>query len=331
MTSTNCPICHSDHSHLSHVGFDDRHGYPDLFEIHVCNTCSHHMTTPRLQEADLGALYSQYYQRKNIDPQQLLKEARDIETTKNYLKRWWNGTDNQGQYFVKPGENILDIGCGSGLSLLEANALGANAFGIDVDPNTQLIADALGLNVHIGTLRDNPFPEIQFDLIVLNQVLEHIPEPQHTLMLLKKRLKSGGRLIICVPNRQSIWQYLFKKRWIHWHIPYHIHHFDAVGLQTFVENCGYQVTKKRTITPNIWTILQIRSLLYKPIQGQANALWGTSPHTSPHQEKKRVLTLRSLLISFARTVFFYGLSILNRLLDICKKGDSLLIELKMKE
>jgi hypothetical protein len=35
--------------------------------------------------------------------------------------------------------------------------------------------------VHIGSIDDDPFPGVRFDRIVLNQVIEHIPEPQRLL------------------------------------------------------------------------------------------------------------------------------------------------------
>ena len=63
---------------------------------------------------------------------------------------------------VRPGEVMLDVGCGSGVSLLEAKALGATAFGVEADPNVKPIAEVLGLSIHFGNLQDIPFPEKEY-------------------------------------------------------------------------------------------------------------------------------------------------------------------------
>ncbi len=74
-------------------------------------------------------------------------------------KRYLEGTDNQGHYLVRPGQRVLDIGCGSCVSLLEVRSLGGEPWGIETDPNVRAIADHFGLSVHIGSIHDNPFPE----------------------------------------------------------------------------------------------------------------------------------------------------------------------------
>jgi 2-polyprenyl-3-methyl-5-hydroxy-6-metoxy-1,4-benzoquinol methylase len=119
---------------------------------------------------------------KNITSEQVIASAAKIRRAFSRLQRWLMGVDYQGQYSARPGEKMLDIGCGSGLSLLEVQALGVDAWGIEADPNAQRFAGQLGLRIHQGNLRDNPFSGTSFDLIVLNQVIEHIPEPAKALM-----------------------------------------------------------------------------------------------------------------------------------------------------
>ena len=132
------------------------------------------------------------------------------------------GGDNQGQLDVKSGEKMLDIGCGSGLSLLIARSKGAEVYGVEADPNVQPLAKELGLSIHQGSIHDHPFPGMSFDLVVLNQVIEHIPEPGLALQVIAGRLAPGGRIILVFPNRCSFYRKIFGPRWINWHIPYHL-------------------------------------------------------------------------------------------------------------
>ena len=62
------------------------------------------------------------------------------------------GTDNQGQFYAKKDDLFLDIGCGSGASLIQAEKLGANAFGLEADPNVEKISKELNLNIFQGSL-----------------------------------------------------------------------------------------------------------------------------------------------------------------------------------
>lgn len=166
------------------------------------------MTSPRLRESELGKLYSSYYPSKSMNVGDLKRKALRSVAPWARLRRWWSGTDNQGQYMMRPGELILDIGCGSGLSLLEARALGAEVRGVEANPNVRRIADDLGLKAHIGGLLDELFAGKQFDLVVLNQVIEHMPNPGFTLDRLRSRLKRGGRVVLVFPNVESIWRRL---------------------------------------------------------------------------------------------------------------------------
>ena len=291
------------------------------------------MTSPTLEERELAQLYSTYYPRKSVNTVDLVSSAKRSVGLVARVNRWWSGTDNQGQYSVSSGQSILDVGCGSGLSLLEAQALGARAYGIEADPNVQRIADELGLNIHIGSLHDHPFPEVFFDLIVLNQVIEHIPEPGLALDVLKSRLKPGGRIVLVFPNRSSLWRRLSGGKWINWHVPYHLHHFDANGFSVFAQRHGFRVIGLRTITPNIWTILQIQAWRNKAEPTVASSIWTVKSIDSSREKNGNEIPSRlfipvRVVRSISRRMVFFGLSVLNRIIDLLRQGDSIIVEIQ---
>jgi len=124
-----CPVCKGTTFLPGTEIFDDRYGEPNRYELASCAACDHVATAPRLRESDLPGLYGTYYPRKSISADDVAREADKAKHAFAGLVRWWNGTDNQGQYSVRAGEALLDVGCGSGTSLLEAKELGARAFG----------------------------------------------------------------------------------------------------------------------------------------------------------------------------------------------------------
>lgn len=323
--SMHCPVCQGEAFVPGVEIFDDRYGEPNRYQLVRCAACGHVATAPRLRELDLPALYGTYYPRKNIDADDVAREAAIATHAFAGLVRWWNGTDNQGQYSVHADEVMLDVGCGSGISLLEAKALGATAFGIEADPNVKPIAAALGLTIHFGSLQDRPFPEQSFDLIVMNQVIEHLPDPDLALRTLCERLTPNGRMVLVFPNTASLWRRLSGNRWINWHIPYHLHHFDRKSFKRMVQHCGLTVVRSRTITPNVWTLLQLRANHYQPQLGQPSPIWAVADRSGPASTgSRKVNLLRTLLRVSILSVF----AVINRIVDVLGMGDSLLVELR---
>lgn len=329
-----CPVCAGEQASAIRTAFDDRYGCPDIFFLVECNGCSHIMTSPTLKEDELGNLYSTYYPRKQVVTADLIASAKSVAGPWARLSRWWKGTNNQGQYEISRDQAILDVGCGSGLSLLEAQVLGAKAYGIEADPNIRRIADELGLRVHIGSLHDRPFPGVSFDMIVLNQVIEHIPDPDIALSALKERLKPTGRVVLVFPNRRSLWQRLSGQKWINWHIPYHLHHFDADGFKAFAKRHGFKVIRQKTITPNIWSILQLRAIRQSSEPGIPSNMWEVKPAevvASSSLDKPLTPSVRRIVKGLLKHMAFVSLAVLNRLIDIAGQGDSIMVELQVEE
>ena len=307
--------------------FDDRYGHPGRFDLYCCARCGHGQTVPMLREEDLPELYGRYYPRSEVDVDALRRQVGDPGSAEARRRRWREGTDNQGQYATRPGMKVLDYGCGTGVSLLEIQALGGEAYGIEADPNVRPVAEALGLRIHFGSLDDDPFPGERFDLIVLNQVLEHIPDPLGLLGRLRERLAPGGRLILSFPNAASFYARLFGRRWINWHVPYHLHHFTRRSCRELFRRGGWRVRQLRTITPNLWTVLQCRAAAAPARHGSPHPLWTGSREGGGAEEPQGWRRwLERTAVGAGRPVPAALLTALNRTLDAAGAGDSLLVE-----
>jgi 2-polyprenyl-3-methyl-5-hydroxy-6-metoxy-1,4-benzoquinol methylase len=326
-----CSACNGcEHTVLRSV-FDDRYGHPATFQLAQCRQCGHVMTLPSLREEDLPELYGTYYPRKALTAELVARQATQAQTRMSRLSRWWMGGDNQGQLDVKRGEKMLDIGCGSGFSLLVAKSMGADAYGVEADPNVQVLAKELNLAIHQGSIHDHPFPGVSFDVVVLNQVIEHIPEPGLALQVIADRLAPGGRIILVFPNRSSFYSRIFGMRWINWHIPYHLHHFTLSGFRSMAERYGLQMVRHRTITPNLWTFLQLRAALKKPMQGQPSPVWAVaaaaSGGTSVGGNELQRKTLKMAILPVLLGLF----GVVNRCVDLLGQGDCLMVELRREQ
>ena len=270
-----CIICNNSEFKKVFNLYDDRYGEPNLYSIKECTQCGHYCTFPRINNNQLAALYGNFYPRKNVNLESIVKEAKKESYKFSGFFRWLKGTNNQGQFYAKKDDLFLDIGCGSGVSLIEAEILGAKAFGLETDPNVKIIGKNLNLNIFQGNLEESPFKETKFNLIVLNQVIEHIPEPDILLKKLTTKLTKNGLIIISFPNVNSFWRFLFKERWINWHVPYHLHHFKEKNFGRLLSKCGFNIIKKKSITPNIWTLMQLRTIRKSILIGEKNNQWIT--------------------------------------------------------
>lgn len=308
--------------------WDDRYGCPGVYSVERCAACGQMATMPALREADLPALYSAYYPRRAIDFAALEREARLVLRPRASLRRWLCGTNNQGHYRAKQGERVLDIGCGSCLSLLELRHMGVEARGVEADPNVRKIAENFVLDVHIGSIHDVPFAGESFDLITLNQVIEHVPDPRGLLRAVSQRLAAGGRVALSFPNAASLMRRMAGSRWINWHVPYHQHHFNAKSFGRLAQQEGYIVESVQTVTPNVWTLLQLRSLGKPPPEGSASKIWSVAPDAGAAAKSKPALTLRTSLRRGIHRLADALFTVANRLIDAFGLGDSLVVVLR---
>jgi SAM-dependent methyltransferase len=115
---------------------------------------------------------------------------------------------------LKPGQHVLDIGCGSGRHTCEAYRLeGIVAVGADLSiEDLQQARQRLELHDHLrehgggswclsaADVRRLPFADGHFQAVICSEVMEHIPDHAQALAELVRVLKSGGHLVVSVPR-----------------------------------------------------------------------------------------------------------------------------------
>jgi trans-aconitate methyltransferase len=94
----------------------------------------------------------------------------------------------------KPGEAILDLGCGDGELTARIAASGAAMTGVDSSPSMVAAARERGLNVYEGSGRTALFQE-QFDAVFSNAALHWMPDAEAVISAVHRSLKSQGRFV----------------------------------------------------------------------------------------------------------------------------------------
>lgn len=122
--------------------------------------------------------------------------------------------------FLPPSpKRLIDIGCGEGLfgAGVKARFPGCETWGVE------LVADAAEKaatrNDHVlRTSFENPvdLPTAYFDVVTMNDVLEHITWPEPALANAKRILRPDGKLVLSIPNVRyylNVRDLVFKNDW----------------------------------------------------------------------------------------------------------------------
>jgi SAM-dependent methyltransferase len=93
----------------------------------------------------------------------------------------------------------LDVGCGSGLFLLEGKKYGFSMFGIEPEPERCEKCAIHNLNVTKGFFPDNIDKNLSYDFIIFNDSFEHIKDIEKTVIASRELLKDNGLMVVSIP------------------------------------------------------------------------------------------------------------------------------------
>ena len=124
-------------------------------------------------------------------------------------------TANYDKLGLKPGDKILDLGCGFGRHAFEAARRGAYVVALDAgEDEVNGVLNTFAAMVEAGELPQAttkvgvvqgdalnlPFPDDTFDRVICSEVLEHIPNDQGAMAELTRVLRPGGTMAITIPR-----------------------------------------------------------------------------------------------------------------------------------
>jgi SAM-dependent methyltransferase len=214
--------------------------YADLFprifggknyRVLVCKTCGVGTTVPEPTASISHYVDSDRPEIISADVKRSI--AQEIERMKAEYQRIFGAIPRR----------ILDVGCGNGLFLLVAKELGFETHG--VEPSSAMCERVIAKGLTVTQCAIDEYENYhQHDLIVLNSVIEHLPDPSKEIRFIAERL--GPKTVICF--KQAVYDGLIPKllkwTWYGWAPEEHYWHFSAPSFEAFIERSPLTVLKK---------------------------------------------------------------------------------------
>jgi 2-polyprenyl-3-methyl-5-hydroxy-6-metoxy-1,4-benzoquinol methylase len=110
---------------------------------------------------------------------------------------------------ARPGEKVLDLGCGSGAYTRELVRLGAKVTATEIAPTPLALAKrnlaelAEPVDFRLEDAQALDLPDGAFDRVLLTEVIEHVPQPERAVAEAARVLRPGGVLVVSTPSRFS--------------------------------------------------------------------------------------------------------------------------------
>jgi len=200
-------------------------GCQDRYSLIKCQSCSF-VTTDPLPSDDLLQRYYDldYWQSGKVKSNAALGKIYQLrmQSVVSFIQK--NSSDDS---------KVLDWGCGDGAFINLLRAAGCHCFGIDaykIESKDPCIFDT--------TIEEANFPDEFFDMITCFHVLEHLADPLNSIKRALRLVKTGGMVMVEVPNLDSIGFRIFRRSWQPLEVPTHLNHFTPATLHKLFESAG---------------------------------------------------------------------------------------------
>ena len=138
------------------------------------------------------------------------------------------------------GNKLLEVGTGAGELTSVAKELLFDITGIDIRPTyAKNVSKMLDIPIYSVDFMNFKTDDL-FDIIILGDVLEHVPNPIKMLEKVYNFLNKEGVVWISTPNFESAFSYMMKDKDPMWRVCEHLNYFSYRSLQKILEKTGFK-------------------------------------------------------------------------------------------
>lgn len=235
--SKRCPLCGNKEFRFYRKDIEDyEYRIKGTFPVIQCTSCG------LIMQKDIPADISQFYPDDYLSYQSFGKSKLGffLSILKNRL---YSIRTKKIRKFIGSTGRVLDVGCGNCTLLKSLKKQGDyELFGIDIK-RRDIDYKENGVNFSKGTLEKLDFPSDYFDLVSLDNLIEHVQDPVFFMKKVYKILKPNGWVVGTTPNIKSVDAVLFGKYWGGYHIPRHFYFFTQSTLKKLLTKTGFRNVK----------------------------------------------------------------------------------------
>ncbi len=240
MPKNHCPLCHTNKFNYYKAGDD--------YILAKCANCG--MVWDNNPPANPTAIYQKDYYNNDFPKGGYSNYFQGMKiNSRTFRKRLLKAEKKlSGQGL------LLDVGCALGDCLEQAKDLGwDNPQGLEVSKYAVGFAKERGLSVYQGDLFNHGFELNSFDLIMLQDMIEHTTNPIAQLTAAYQLLKPGGWIFITTPNVGGFWHKLLGSLWYHYKPTEHLTYFSLDTIKLALEKSGFSDVESKP-TSNLMSL-----------------------------------------------------------------------------
>jgi len=230
-----CSVC--DCSQFETLSEKGRYGIQ--VPIKICTNCGLIQSTPRFNEESAQNFYEKEY-----------RKLYDLASAEDRFKNQYNRSHTIFNYLKNEAEidigqsTVLEIGCGYGGLLKYFDEKGTEVVGCDLDKDAIQFAQNKGLPAKAADIRELELDQNP-DVIILDDVLEHMVKPRRVLEYISDTFSEGTKLYVEFPGvkRLGVLNTSYNCDFLQYIHIGHTHHFSLTSLNNLMKQADYDILK----------------------------------------------------------------------------------------
>jgi SAM-dependent methyltransferase len=199
-----------------------------------CSACNVAFSFPRLEPTQAARFFTD--RRPEIAPP-YIHRVEDMEATPFDRSRELSWV----RKYVRAGK-LVDVGCSWGYGVVQARALGFEAFGTELSRTLSRTArERFGLDVHEQDFTDLGLEEKSLDVVLAIHVIQHFLDPRAFFADAARVLRAGGVLVGAVPNYDAYLREVLGRRFKWLDPECQPYHFRPAPLLRELESAAFEV------------------------------------------------------------------------------------------